>query len=66
LYKHYIRIQELNKDLDGISKYTHLQKGFELKGLVVFSNIVPMNFDENRNFIDEINFIAFDDLKNNV
>jgi hypothetical protein len=45
---------------------TKVDNDFELKALVVFSNIVPMNFDENRNFIDEIDFLSYEELNENI
>lgn len=63
LYKHYLRYKELIKDLDGVRKFVKFDSDFELKVLVVFSNMVPMNFDTNRNFIDEISFCSFDELE---
>lgn len=62
LYKHHLRYEELKKDLESVLKFTKVNKDFKLKALVVFSNIVPMNFDEKRNFIDEITFLSYEDL----
>ena len=66
LYKHYLRCEELKKDLESVIKFTKVDNDFELKALVVFSNIVPMNFDENRNFIDEIDFLSYEELNENI
>lgn len=63
LYKHYLRYEELKKDIEGIKKFLKFDHEFELKALVVFSNLVPMNFDINRNFMDIIDFVSFDDLR---
>ncbi len=62
LYKHHLRYEELKKDLEGVKKFVKFDNEFELKALVVFSNIVPMNFDTNRNFIEDITFHAIDEL----
>lgn len=62
LYKHHLRYEELKKDLKGIKRFVKFNGDFELKALVVFSNVVPMNFDTNRNFIDEIDFYSIDYL----
>ena len=66
LYKHYSRCEELKKNLESVIKFTKIDSDFELKALVVFSNIVPMNFDENRNFIDEIDFLSYEELNENI
>ncbi len=62
LYKHYLRCKELKKDLEGVKKFVKFDNEFEFKPLVVFSNIVPMNFDTNRNFIEDITFHSIDEL----
>ncbi|MGB6327304.1 MAG: hypothetical protein WBF48_00130 [Halarcobacter sp.] len=62
LYKYHLRYEELKKDLDAIVKFTKVDKNFKLKVLVIFSNIVPMSFDTNRNFIEDIAFHSIDEL----
>lgn len=62
LLKHVKRVEMLKEDLKGIEKFTHLDEGFQVKGLVVFSNIVPMNFNNNRNYMDEIPFLIYSEL----
>lgn len=66
LYKHYLRYEELKRDLQGIKKFIKFDNDFEFKAVVVFSNIVPMNFGTNRNFIHEISFISYDDISKNI
>ena len=66
LYKHHLRYEELKKDLEGVKKFVKFDNEFELKALVVFSNIVPMNFDENRNFINEVDFLSYEELNENI
>ena len=64
LLKHVKRIEELKKDINGLAKYTKLNpSNLEIRGLIVFSATVPMVFDEGREYIDEIEFLSFDELE---
>ena len=62
LLKHVKRVEELEKDLQGLANFTSLDTKLQIKGLIVFSNIVPMVFDETRSYKEKIDFISYDDL----
>ncbi len=62
LYKHLVRLQELEADIEGLAKFTGMDKSLKLKAYVVFSNIVPMTFNEERLHKDKIDFITFQDV----
>ena len=65
LLKHVKRIELLKEDISGVAKFTKLDiDKLEVKGLIIFSNLVPMVFDQEREYVDEINFLYFDELKN--
>jgi len=62
LLKHIKRLNELENDINGLAKFTNLNTDLTIKGLIVFSNIVPMSFNENRLHQDKIEFLKYDDL----
>jgi hypothetical protein len=62
LYKHLVRLQELEADIESLAKFTSIDKSLNLKAYVVFSNIVPMTFNEERRHKDKIDFITFQQL----
>lgn len=65
LLKHVKRIELLKEDISGVAKFTKLDiDKLEIKGLIVFSNLVPMVFDQGREYVDEVRFMCFDELKN--
>jgi hypothetical protein len=63
LLKHIDRIDVLNKNTDQLSKFTNLNSNKVVKGYVVFSNPVPMVFNENRSHKDQIEFTTFELLE---
>ncbi len=63
LLKHIMRLEELKKDITGITKYTKLYGDIKIIGMVVFSQLVPMIFDKNRSFQEEIKFLSLDELE---
>jgi hypothetical protein len=66
LLKHVCRIKVLNDNLDKFSKFTGItfDESIGIKGYAVFSNNVPMVFNDNRLYKDEIEFLTFDQLEN--
>ena len=62
LLKHIKRLNELENDINGLAKFTNLDTNLIIKGLIVFSNIVPMSFNENRLHQDKIEFLKYDDI----
>ena len=62
LYKHLVRLQELQTDIEGLAKFTNMDKSLNLKAYVVFSNIVPMTFNEKRLHKNKIEFLTFQQL----
>jgi hypothetical protein len=65
LLKHVHRLQVLNENIDGLSKFTRIDcDKIVIKGYVVFSNTVPMVFNDNRAYKDEIKFLTFEQLEN--
>lgn len=64
LLKHQRRYSVLQNEIEGISAYTKIEiKELKMNAYIVFSNIVPMVFDDNRAYQNEIKFITFDDLE---
>jgi len=62
LYKHLVRLQELQEDIDALAKFTSMDKNLELKAYVIFSNVVPMTFNEERLHKDKIDFLTYQQL----
>lgn len=62
LLKHIKRLNELENDINGLAKFTNLDTDLTIKGLIVFSNIVPMSFNDTRLHKDKIEFLKYDDL----
>jgi hypothetical protein len=62
LLKHVYRLNVLNENIGKLSKFTGMGS-FSLKGFVVFSNTVPMVFDDNRLHKELIHFLTFDQLE---
>ena len=52
----------LTKHLDKISRFTGIKDNLNIYGYIVFSNIVPMVFDNNRLHKDLIEFLTFENL----
>ena len=64
LLKHACRLAALNANKDKLSKFTKINlDAMTIKGYVVFSNTVPMEFNDNRLYKDEIEFLTFDQLE---
>lgn len=65
LLMHVCRIKTLNENLDKFSKFTgiNFDESTGIKGYAVFSNNVPMVFNDNRLYKDEIEFLTFDQLE---
>ena len=63
LLKHVCRLGVLNDNIDKLSKFTEIISDTSLKGYVVFSNTVPMVFNDNRLYKDQIEFLTFDQLE---
>lgn len=64
LLKHQRRYSILQNNIAGVSAYTKIgTKELKMNAYIVFSNIVPMVFDDNRAYQNEIKFITFDDLE---
>ena len=63
LLKHIYRVNELNENLEKISTFTGITSDISLKGYVVFSNTVPMVFDDNRLYKDMVEFLTFEQLE---
>ena len=63
LLKHIARMEVIRKDLNGVSKFTGLHDDASVKGYVVFSNIVPMVFDQSRSDKENIEFLTFENLE---
>ena len=51
LHKHMLRLDELNKNLDGVATYCNSMDLGDIKiiGMVVFSFLVPMHFSKENN-----------------
>jgi hypothetical protein len=65
LLKHVHRLQVLNENINKLSKFTRIDcDKIVIKGYVVFSNTVPMVFNGNRSYKDEIEFLTFEQLEN--
>ena len=62
LLKHVKRIEELENDVQGLARFTKLNTNLQIKGLIVFSNIVPMVFDKTRLYKEKIDFLSYDNL----
>lgn len=64
MLKHVYRLQVLNENREKLSKFTGINcDKVIIKGYVVFSNTVPMVFNDNRSYKDEIEFLTFDQLE---
>lgn len=63
LLKHVCRLDVLSNDIDTLAKFTEMNSEFTLKGYVVFSNTVPMVFNDNRFYKDQIEFLTFEQLE---
>lgn len=63
LLKHIERINVLNNNLTQVSTFTQIHSGLDIKGYVVFSNPVPMLFNDIRFYKDQIDFLIFDQLE---
>ncbi|UUO22372.1 hypothetical protein FGD67_03495 [Colwellia sp. M166] len=63
LYKHILRIRELESDLDGVAKFIHSKNLIVLKPCVLFSRIAPMNFTNSSEFNKDINFLCFEEIE---
>ncbi|BCG64203.1 MAG: hypothetical protein methR_P1971 [Methyloprofundus sp.] len=63
LLKHVFRLNILNENITQLSKFTKMNSEFTVKGYVVFSNTVPMIFNDSRLFQEEIKFLTFDQLE---
>lgn len=62
LLKHVKRMETLKANINGLSDFTDINTGLVIKGFVVFSNTVPMIFDENRLHKDLIEFLTFEQI----
>ena len=63
LLKHMYRLDVLKDNTDQLSKFTNINSDIAIKGYVVFSNTVPMVFNDNRSYKDQIEFLTFDQLE---
>lgn len=63
LLKHIDRINVLNDNLIQLSNFTQINSDNNINGYVVFSNPVPMIFNEKRSYKDQIDFLVFDQLE---
>jgi hypothetical protein len=63
LLKHIHRLDVLKENTEQLSKFTNLNLDQVVKGYVVFSNKVPMEFNENRSHKDQIEFLTFEQLE---
>ncbi len=62
LLKHVKRMEVLKNNINALSNFTGINTGLVIKGFVVFSNTVPMIFDENRLHKDLIEFLTFEQI----
>jgi hypothetical protein len=62
LLKHINRLDVLKENTEQLSKFTNLNLDQVVKGYVVFSNTVPMEFNENRSHKNQIEFLTFEQL----
>jgi len=65
LLKHISRLDELNRKIENLSKFTKIPTDkISVRGCVVFSNTVPILFNENRLHKDKVYFLTFEQLDN--
>ncbi|WP_154715117.1 hypothetical protein [Neptuniibacter caesariensis] len=62
LLKHVLRVQKLNEHKDRLGKKLGMNETYSLEAYVVFSNTVPMTFSSSRKFIEEVDFISYEEL----
>lgn len=63
LYKHILRIRELEADLDGVSRFVNSNNLIVLKPCLLFSRLVPMNFSNSSELNKGISFLCFDEIE---
>gem|GEM_PF-1623968 len=63
LLKHIDRLNILMEHKGQLSKFVNISSDIGIKGYVVFSNTVPMVFNDNRSYKDKVEFLTFDQLE---